>query len=474
MTDKTLAIWDAAIARASGLLGAIIRKMASYAQTDRKLKLGKEVSQVERRSWQARWQLDETTPIRVGGHAIVRHVVARDDGREGALKILNDDAQEREERRFRLREEVNALKALASGVPKLYDTNALEPDESEPLYFVMEWIPGPTLGQRVTKRVFSLDDALLCTDALLVTLEAMHALPLVHRDLKPDNIILRNGSVDVPVIIDLGLAWADNRSDEGYETKHGQEMGNRFLRLPEFAPGRAHRDPRSDVTLAAGLLLFMLSGRPPRLLSDERGLAPHQSLAESIPEVVRNDPRWTRLSRVFNVAFQTELVLRFQSVASLREALGNLDPAVGREDVLSPAIERFKANLESAQWTRRHERQAQIGRICAAFDTHLRLLFQPTGLSLPGSHGFNAAGRVYTVSMGLQVPDGGTVCSLRHEVEIGDAELQARYFVNDQGGEPYYQGPLADVDGLKEVMWENADQIVTAALDEFTRRTALP
>lgn len=57
-------------------------------------------------------------------------------GRKGALKMLSDDAQALAERRFRMRQEVSALRALSSGVPKLFDTNVEEVREGEPLFIV--------------------------------------------------------------------------------------------------------------------------------------------------------------------------------------------------------------------------------------------------------------------------------------------------------------------------------------------------
>lgn len=71
------------------------------------------------RHWSDNWEADDAGPIRCSGHAIVRRVVGREDGREGALKILTDDAQNRRERRFRLKEEVNAL--VASSCPAAMD-----------------------------------------------------------------------------------------------------------------------------------------------------------------------------------------------------------------------------------------------------------------------------------------------------------------------------------------------------------------
>jgi hypothetical protein len=61
-----------------------------------------------------------------------------------------------------------------------------------------------------------------------------------------------------PVLIDFGMAWArpDEAQEAEFRTDTGQELGNRFLRLPEFSPGKDMHDLRSDVAMAAGVLLY--------------------------------------------------------------------------------------------------------------------------------------------------------------------------------------------------------------------------
>lgn len=129
------------------------------------------------------------------------------------------------------------------GVPMLLGAsiaNWMQP--SSPLYIVTEWIEGPTLAQSSGKSP-TLDQAVNVTRALLHTLHHCHALGIHHRDLKPDNILLRSGKFDDPVIIDFGMSSTAAPSDE-FRTPIGQELGNRFLRLPEHAPGNHDGDAR--------------------------------------------------------------------------------------------------------------------------------------------------------------------------------------------------------------------------------------
>jgi serine/threonine protein kinase len=286
--------------------------------------------------WQAEWQVVENHEQRTGGQATVLKVTRRSDGALGALKQLHPQHLSSTERRFRMQQEANALIALSGkGVPQLLASNVESwMERGEPLYIVMEWVDGPTLADACSKKKFSIEQALSVALAVLYTIESCHELPLYHRDLKPDNVILLGGSYENPVLVDFGMAWArpDEEQTRGYDTPVGQELGNRFLRLPEFAPGRDAHDPRSDLSMVVGLLFYMLTNLAPRALDDGRGRMPHEAFEDSFPEAVRQDTRWVRLRRIFNIGFQGSLDLRFQNVEQLRSRLLNLEPPEGSNE----------------------------------------------------------------------------------------------------------------------------------------------
>ncbi len=195
-----------------------------------------------------------------------------------------------------------------NGAPRVLEANeSLWEDKGVELYVVMEFIEGPTMAQLVQPALPTLDEALNCTSHFLSILAAGRRLMLNHRDLKPDNVIIRNGRWGDPILIDLGIAWRGSSADLGFKTPADRELGNRFLRLPEFAPGGEHRDPRSDLAMAAGLLFYMLSGRAPRVPIDHEGRHPHEVLPSPIRMVVLEDRRWPRLSNLLRIAFQQRL-----------------------------------------------------------------------------------------------------------------------------------------------------------------------
>ena len=424
--------------------------------------------------WEAHWEI-VSRKGHVGGQGIVRKVRSKTDGSVGALKTLHQDHQPDTERRFRMQQEVNALHAIGSAVAQVFDSNVEQwRDKDVPLYVVMEWIPGPTLAEQLSSSLMTLDHALACTQSVLFTLEKSHGLGIFHRDLKPDNIILREGNPLDPVLIDFGIAWAKaGDAPRPFDTDRGQEMGNRFLRLPENAPGRISRDARSDVTLVAGLLLFVLSGFSPRVLRNEHGQLPHEAGADQIPQSIREDTRWARLRRVFQRAFQTELELRYQSVSDLRDALNSLEPSAEVGDVIGPALERLRNLIDSERVQRFHRIQEMIQKECTAFVELVSRLGDQAGFGMPGSHGFTEDGQVYQVGFGLQRrgTSGGTAVWYRHEVHIGETEFWARYQVGQSPyWNEYYRGSIADPEGLREAMTRQAPVLIAELIDEYTSR----
>jgi serine/threonine protein kinase len=98
--------------------------------------------------WQDSWELDTSdTRNRQGGQGSIRKVLRKNDGVIGALKELHPQHLSNTERRFRMQQEVNALRALdGKGTPRVYEANADQwQQKGIPLYAVMEWIEGCTL-----------------------------------------------------------------------------------------------------------------------------------------------------------------------------------------------------------------------------------------------------------------------------------------------------------------------------------------
>ncbi len=129
------------------------------------------------------------------------------------------------------------------------------------LYYVMPWIEGESLRERLEREhQLPLDDALAIADKVASALQYAHEQGVVHRDIKPANILLSRGE---PLVADFGIALAVSQAGGGRLTETGLSLGTPHYMSPEQAAGERGLDPRSDVYALACVLYEMLTGQPP-------------------------------------------------------------------------------------------------------------------------------------------------------------------------------------------------------------------
>ncbi len=295
------------------------------------------------KEWQDHWKT--IRDIDEGGQGITKLVESLADGAIGVLKTpLERKLPRRYEnvRRGKMRSEVVALESLDfPGVPRLLDDNTIEWRNFEvPLYFVMSHIAGETLQDRVRREVLSPIEAANLSRRLLDLLEQVHDRNVVHRDIKPNNIILCNDDPHDPWIVDFGQSFNASEEVGIPETPVWEQIGNRFLALPEYNQmGGFKRDPRSDVVLAAGIFLYSASQYEPRVLQDAEGRLPHQ--AKALPDGM------AKFSRFFDRAFQVPIDRRFQSASEASKKITEIERMARDGDNAEVAMERLKARVES-------------------------------------------------------------------------------------------------------------------------------
>ena len=238
-------------------------------------------------------------------------------GRKVALKSPSDSWLKDPEARLRLQREARAAARLNDPrIAAVYDVLDLE---GRP-YIVMEYVEGETLASIVRRGPMSVERALAVGIQLADALMVAHAGGVVHRDLKPGNIVLT--SSDAIKVLDFGLAKTARVEDDSKSdlTHPGQLLGTPGYVAPEQLLG-AEADARSDIYSAGAVLYQMLSGRPPfeRTDSMSRALAalmerprPLQQLNPAIPETV---------CAVVDRAMAREPAERYQSASALRRAL---------------------------------------------------------------------------------------------------------------------------------------------------------
>ncbi len=231
--------------------------------------------------------------------------------RDVAIKVLSPDLARDEAfvRRFL---------AEAKAVARVNHTNlisGIDVGDADGLkYLVMEYADGNTVAS-LLRRGGALDEERALVIALQVAraLEHAHRAGLVHRDVKPDNVIVtRDG---VAKLCDLGLARLEGASESV------TRMGTPAYISPEQARGDAHVDARSDLYSLGATLFHMLVGRPPyEGVSGPQVLAKH--LTEPVPSLLASgadvSPRTEELVRRLLAKVPTE---RFATAGELVQAL---------------------------------------------------------------------------------------------------------------------------------------------------------
>ncbi|MFF1512128.1 serine/threonine-protein kinase [Streptomyces sp. NPDC058326] len=175
-------------------------------------------------------------------------------GQRVALKVIRPDLAEDQEFRSRFAREVSAARRIRGGCTARLVAADLE---AERPWFATQYVPGPSLHDRVAEEgALRAADVASIGAALSEGLVAVHEAGVVHRDLKPSNILL---SPKGPRIIDFGIAWATGASTL---THVGTAVGSPGFLAPEQVRGAAVT-PATDVfSLGATLAYAAMADSP--------------------------------------------------------------------------------------------------------------------------------------------------------------------------------------------------------------------
>jgi serine/threonine protein kinase/Tfp pilus assembly protein PilF len=181
-----------------------------------------------------------------------------------ALKVIKLGMDSREiVRRFETERQALALMNHPS-IARFYDIGTT--DDGRP-FFVMEYVPGVSLTEYCDKRRLGVRDRLQLIVTLCDAVQHAHQKGVVHRDLKPTNVLIDTDSaVPLPKVIDFGIAKAlgASVSDPTLVTSAGFAIGTPAYMSPEQATlGAVDVDTRSDVYSIAALLYELMVGEPP-------------------------------------------------------------------------------------------------------------------------------------------------------------------------------------------------------------------
>ncbi|MFO0668918.1 MAG: serine/threonine-protein kinase [Polyangiaceae bacterium] len=199
--------------------------------------------------------------IGAGGMGAVYEAIQSDLGRRVALKVLHQHLSLEPTLLERFRRE--ALAAAALGHPNIVSVSDLQSPEGQPPFLVMELLTGMSLRQAINVGPLDPRRVAFIAAQVLSALGAAHTAKIVHRDVKPDNIILIDTTAmrDFVKVLDFGVAKLQRDKMEGL-TVAGAILGTLSYMAPEQARGES-LDGRADVYSVGACMYHALTGRKP-------------------------------------------------------------------------------------------------------------------------------------------------------------------------------------------------------------------
>jgi eukaryotic-like serine/threonine-protein kinase len=248
------------------------------------------------------------------------HVLLR---RPCALKVIRAERAGEPKNLRRFEREVQATAALTHpNTVQIFDYGHAEDGT---FYYVMEYLPGLTLEDIVEREgPLPAARAVHVLRQICGALKEAHGRGLIHRDIKPGNVMIceRGGIPDVAKLLDFGLVLPPVSAADGERlTQEGMVTGTPAYLSPEQADGQETVDTRSDIYSLGALAYFLLTGQPPFAgRSGVKMLAAHL-YEQPVPLSARNPNVLADLEAVVLRCLAKEPAGRFADVADLEEAL---------------------------------------------------------------------------------------------------------------------------------------------------------
>jgi serine/threonine-protein kinase len=277
-----------------------------------------------------------TERIGAGGMGAVYRGVHTALKRDVAIKVLLPELGDKDEFIRRFEREAESASRLAH--PNIIAVTDFGRTPEGLLFLAMEFLDGQSLTSMIRKGPMEIPRAMFIMRQVLNALGHAHAAGVVHRDLKPDNIMLvtRDGQSDVVKILDFGIAKVTDPGGGSGVAREALTQAGMIFGTPEYlSPEQALGDTvdaRADL-YAAGVILFeMLTARRPFESEDKvRIISMHLShppprLAQANPNVQIPAP----IEEVVAQSLEKQREHRFVSAGAFLAALGEAETEVGR------------------------------------------------------------------------------------------------------------------------------------------------
>jgi serine/threonine-protein kinase len=265
--------------------------------------------------------------IGAGGMATVYLAEDLKHRRKVAVKVLSPDLAEALGAERFLREIETVANLTHPHILPLFDSGEAEGF----LYYVMPFLEGESLRDRLTReKQLPVDDAVQITREVAGALAYAHERGVIHRDVKPANILIEAGHA---VLADFGVAQAVAKVGEARITQTGVSLGTPSYMSPEQATVERELDGRTDQYALACVLYEMLAGQPPFTGPTGDSVIRQHLTTEPTPVTVIRPAISASVAAALRKALAKTPADRFGTIAELSLALSESTPEAPRAEV---------------------------------------------------------------------------------------------------------------------------------------------
>jgi eukaryotic-like serine/threonine-protein kinase len=266
-----------------------------------------------------------------GGMGRVYKVRNSISDRVEAMKILLPDLAGREELAARFLREIKLLASLNH--PNIAQLRTAFTNNNQ-LVMIMEYVEGVSMATHLSGAPISVAESINYIDQVLEALGYAHQQNVIHRDMKPGNMMLTPQGV--VKVMDFGIARSD--SDQTL-TLAGTSLGTVNYMSPEQVKGLP-TDPRSDLYSVGVCLYEMVTGKKPFTAgSDYSIMTAHVNEAPRPPAELQPDLP-AALNQIILIAIEKDPARRFQTAAAFRNSLNNVRGLAPTADAAAPGVAR--------------------------------------------------------------------------------------------------------------------------------------
>ncbi len=307
------------------------------------------------------------------------------------------------------------------------------------LYYVMPLVRGETLRSRLEReRQLPIADALRIAREVADALQHAHAQGVIHRDIKPDNILLQDGHA---LVADFGIALAVQNAAGARMTQTGLSLGTPQYMSPEQAMGERTIDARSDIYALGAVTYEMLVGEVPFTGPSAQAI---------VARVLTEEPRSIAVQRkAVPVGIEQAVMRALEKLPADRfESAKEFIEALGREG--QPTVARTTTGTAATLRTSRSTRAAMALLVVAT---------SATGFGWWRATHHDAERAIMRVQFTIEEPDGARITASSHTVDISAATQRVLFVAQDSAGVPrVYVRALAEVRALRLDGTEGAQQ----------------